>query len=108
MQEAEQLGLDQIRAFLEASQGIRFEGKTREQIYTWVEKVLVHHDYQQQGRGARGLLRRYLEKMTGLSRAQVTRLIERYRQGGKEWHRGSLTQQAADPADQKPSPTQQR
>ncbi len=83
MQEAEQLGLDQIQAFLEASQGIRFEGKTREQIYGWVEKVLVHHDYQQQGRRARGLLRRYLEKMTGLSRAQVTRLIERYRQGGK-------------------------
>ena len=83
MQEAEQLSLDQIQAFLKASQAIRFEGKTREQIYSWVEKVLVHHHYQQPGRRARGLVRRYLEKMTGLSRAQVTRLIERYRQGGK-------------------------
>jgi transposase InsO family protein len=81
--EAEQLDLDQIRAFLKASQGIRFEGKTREQIYHWVEKVLVHHQYPQQKRSVRGLLRRYVEKMTGLSRAQVTRLIQRYQKSGK-------------------------
>jgi len=79
---AEQLSLDQIRAFLQASQGIRFEGKTREQIYAWVEKVLLHHQYRQQKRAVRGVLRRYLEKMTGLSRAQVTRLIERYWESG--------------------------
>ena len=36
----------------------------------------------QQKRAARGLLRRYLAKMTGLSRAQVTRLIARYRERG--------------------------
>jgi predicted DNA-binding transcriptional regulator AlpA len=81
--EAEQLDLDQIEAFLKASQGIRFEGKTREQIYQWVEKVLVHHQYQRQRRSVRGLLRRYVEKMTGLSRAQVTRLIQRYQKSGK-------------------------
>jgi len=80
---AEQLSLDQIRAFLQASQGIRFEGKTRQQIYHWVEKVLLHHQYRQQKRGVRGLLRRYLEKMTGLSRAQVTRLIQRYCESGQ-------------------------
>ena len=83
MHEAEQLDLDQIQAFLKASAGIRFEGKTREQIYNWVEKVLVHHQYPQQGRRVRGLLRQYLEKMTGLSRAQVTRLIQRYQKSGK-------------------------
>lgn len=83
MQEAEKLNLDQIQGFVGASEGIRFEGKTREQVYNWVEKVLVHQRYQQQGRGVRGLLRRYLEKMTGLSRAQVTRLIQRYGKSGK-------------------------
>lgn len=83
MHEAEQLSLDQIQAFLRASEGIRFEGKTRAQIYGWVEKVLVHHQYQQQGRKVRGLLRQYLEKMTGRSRAQVTRLIQRYQKSGK-------------------------
>ena len=58
MHESEQLSLDQIREFLKASEGIRFEGKTQQQIYRWVEKVLVHHQYLKQGRQARGLLRR--------------------------------------------------
>lgn len=83
MHAAEQLSLDQIQEFLKASEGIRFEGKTREQMYSWVEKVLVHHQYRQQGRRVRGLLRQYVEKMTGLSRAQVTRLIQRYQTSGK-------------------------
>jgi hypothetical protein len=35
------------------------------------------------GRAARGLVRRYAEKMTGLSRAQLTRLIARYTASGR-------------------------
>ena len=83
MHEAEKLTLDQIEAFLNASEEIRFEGENREQVYGWVEQVLRQQQYEKQGRKARGLLRRYLEKMTGLSRAQVTRLIARYRASGE-------------------------
>jgi len=81
--EAEKLSLDQIEAFLNASEEIRFEGENRQQVYGWVEQVLRQQHYPQQGRKARGLVRRYLEKMTGLSRAQVTRLIARYRATGE-------------------------
>ena len=42
----------------------------------------ANNEYAQQGRKARGRLRRYLEKMIGLSRAQVTRLSARYQDGG--------------------------
>ena len=70
------------RSFLRASEEIRFKGETREQVYSWIETVLRQQQYVQQGRKARGLLRRYLEKMTGLSRAQVTRLIARYQASG--------------------------
>jgi predicted DNA-binding transcriptional regulator AlpA len=80
--EAEKLSLDQIRAFLQASQTIRFEGESRPQVYHWIEQVLCLQQYHQQSRGARGLIRLYLAKMTGLSRAQVTRLIARYRTRG--------------------------
>ena len=82
MHEAEKLNLEQIESFLKASEGIRFEGENRQQVYGWVEQVLRQQLYQKQGRRARGLLRRYLEKMTGRSRAQVTRLIARYRAHG--------------------------
>ena len=80
--EAENLGLEQIAAFLEASDEIRFTGEKRETVYAWIETVLRQQQYRQQGRPARGLLRRYIEKMTGLSRAQVTRLVARYQSGG--------------------------
>ena len=76
------LSLDQIEAFPKARQGIRFEGETQEQIYHWIEQVLCRQQYSKQSRRARGLLRRYLAKMTGLSRAQVTRLIGRCRKSG--------------------------
>jgi hypothetical protein len=82
--EAEKLSLDQIEAFLKASEEIRFEGEHREQVYGWVEQVLHQQHYQKHGRKARGLVRSYLEKMTGLSRAQMTtRLIARYRVNGE-------------------------
>jgi hypothetical protein len=42
-----------------------------------VELVLRQQDYQRRGNAARGLRRRYVEEMAGLSRAPVTRLIGR-------------------------------
>ena len=83
MHQAEKLNLEGIRRFIEASEEIRFAGANRGQVYGWVERVLVRHEYAQQGKAARGLLRRYIEKMTGLSRAQVTRLIARYAASGR-------------------------
>ena len=83
MHQAEKLSLEGIRRFIQASEEIRFEGYKREQIYTWVERVLCHQEYAQQGKTARGLLRRYVEKITGLSRAQVTRLVGRYLKSGR-------------------------
>ena len=82
MQEEKKLSLEQIEEFLEASQEWQFAAKEREEIYEWLTGVLKQHQYGQQGRGAKGLLRRYLAKMTGMSRAQITRLIARYGEAG--------------------------
>jgi transposase InsO family protein len=76
--EAEKLSLEAIGRFVQASEALRFEGENRQQVYGWLEQVLVGQQYPQLGRAARGLVRRYLEKMTGMSRSQVTRLIARY------------------------------
>lgn len=78
----EKLSLVQIQVFLQASDELHFAGQQRDQVYGWIEQVLRLQQYAQQGRAARGLLRRYLQKMTGLSRAQVTRLIARYQAHG--------------------------
>jgi transposase InsO family protein len=81
--EAEKLSLEAIGRFVEASEELRFEGENRQQVYGWVERVLVQQEFAQQGKAARGLVRRYVEKMTGMSRAQVTRLIARYTATGQ-------------------------
>jgi transposase InsO family protein len=83
MQAGEKWSLEQIRAFLEASDGLGFEGRQREEVYGWVNQTLRQQGYEDLKRSGRGLLRRYVEKMTGLSRAQTTRLITRYVQGAE-------------------------
>jgi transposase InsO family protein len=83
MDDAEKLSLEAIGRFVAASEEIRFEAKDRQQLYGWVEQVLVGRQYGQLGKAARGLVRRYIEKMAGLSRAQVTRLIALYTVGGQ-------------------------
>jgi hypothetical protein len=81
MQAGEQLSLEQIRAFLEASDEVSFEGRSREEVYGWVNRTLRQQRYGGLPRGGRGVVRRYVEKMTGLSRAQTTHLITMYMQG---------------------------
>ena len=82
MKNGERLSLEQIRTFLAASEEFRFEANNREEIYGWVTRTLVEQEYGAQKREAKGLLRRYVGKMTGLSRAQVTRLIGQYLERG--------------------------
>ena len=81
MQAAERLSLEQIRAFLEASEEVGFQGRNREEMYAWVGETLLQQRYHELKRRSRGLVRRYVEKMTGLSRAQITRLIAMYLEG---------------------------
>ena len=80
MQAGEVLSLEQIRAVVEGTEPLGFEGKGRAEVYAWITGVLQRQSYRTQGKPGRGLLRRYVEKMTGRSRAQVTRLIARYRE----------------------------
>lgn len=75
------MSLEQIRAFLEASDEVGFQGRNREEVYGWVNETLRAQKYEELKRRGRGLVRRYVEKMTGLSRAQTTRLITLYLEG---------------------------
>jgi hypothetical protein len=99
---AEKLGLVEIEAFLAASDSVRFVGSSRQELYKWVEGLLCHHEYVLQKRRAKGLLRTYVERMTGFSRAQSTRLIGSYVKAGRIAPRPSLRprfQRRYTPAD---------
>ncbi|MEY2343294.1 hypothetical protein AB4090_14485 [Acidithiobacillus sp. IBUN Pt1247-S3] len=75
--------LDQIRAFVEGAQALDFAAPARDEAYDWIGGELRRFQYLRLGKVARGWMHRYLEKVTGLSRAQVTRLITQFRAGGQ-------------------------
>ena len=69
--------LEQIRSVLESSQGLEFKGARRVERYSWIEEVLARLDYFRLGKKGKGLVKSYLERLSGISRAQVTRLVSR-------------------------------
>src|SRR5438477_2925622 len=83
MDDTEATSLEQIRAFLAGSGEVRFAAQRREEVYDWVEKTLVRLEYASLDKPGKGLVRQYLSRMTGLRRAQVTRLIALQRRTGR-------------------------
>ncbi len=82
MQHAERLTLAELPEFLSASNNLSFAGTGRKQIYGLLEGVLRSQKYLGLSRKDKGIARRYLVKISGLSVAQITRLIARWRERG--------------------------
>jgi transposase InsO family protein/predicted DNA-binding transcriptional regulator AlpA len=82
MDDSQATDMEQIRALVAANQVVRFAGQRRQEVYEWVERTLVRHQYAGLRRPDKGVVRLYLAQMTGLSRAQVTRLITGYQETG--------------------------
>jgi len=75
--------IEQVRGFLEGSEVVGFRGLTAKEKYCWTEEVLIRFRYRRLKRGEKGVMRRYIEKVTGYSRSQVTRLIGEYKRMGR-------------------------
>ena len=88
--------LEQIKQFIDSSQTIEFKGINTKEKYQWIEEVLKKFKYQWLKKSGKGLLRRYIEKVTGYSRSQVARLVGRFQESGrlrvKEYHRHRFPQ----------------
>ena len=75
--------IQQVTEFLAGSERLEFKGISKAERYQWIERELVRFTYIQRGKADKGMIRRYLEKMSGYSRAQVCRLIKQYKKAGK-------------------------
>ncbi len=73
----------QIREFLKLSISVKFEGVAIKEKYEWVNKVLTRFGYARLKKKERGIIRKYIMKMTGLSKSQLTRLILKKAKVGK-------------------------
>ena len=75
--------VERVRGFLEGSEVVEFRGLTAQEKYCWIEEVLIRFKYHRLKRGEKGVIRRYIEKVTGYSRSQVSRLIAEYKRTGR-------------------------
>ena len=83
MQNGEGLTTEQIKEFLKGSEGVSFVGQDKKEAYAWIEGVLIAQEFTQQKKKRRGAIRAYVEKVTGLGSAQVTRLVRRFKETGR-------------------------
>ena len=75
--------LDDVRAFLEGSEAADITLHDRREAYAFIERTLVRFRYHfGLSRAGKGLLRKFLAKVTGYSPAQLSRLIARQRRTG--------------------------
>ena len=74
--------LAQVRAFLDGSEPVDFDLDDRDSAYVFLRRSLEGFGYHGLGKRDKGLVRAYLAKVTGFSRAQLTRLIAQHRRTG--------------------------
>jgi len=68
----------QIKSFLAQTKEIEFNKKSKKEAYRWIEETLRKFTYVIISKKEKGLIRRYLMKITGYSKSQLTRHISQY------------------------------
>ena len=63
---------------MEGNEAVDFAGASRRSTYEFIARTLGRFGYRTLARSDKGLVRRYLAKVTGRSRAQWTRLVRQY------------------------------
>ncbi len=75
--------IGQVATFVEASEPVDFQPTDRTGAYEFVARSLSRLGYYALDRPSKTLVKRFLAKTTGYSRAQITRLIGQHRKTGR-------------------------
>ena len=75
--------LDEVRGFLAGSESVDMVLTDRESAYRFTEETLVRFRYHGLSKAGKGVILRYLVKMTGKSPPQVQRLVRQHRETGR-------------------------
>lgn len=78
MNETQVRTLEQVRQVLEGTEALQFQRPGDDAgRYAWIESVLRRFGYRYLSRPDRGAVLAYLQRLSGYSRAQITRLVSR-------------------------------
>ena len=75
--------LADVRAVIDGNDRLDYQFTDREAAYEFIRRTLVRFNYPTLSKPDKGVIGRYLAKMTGLSRAQMTRLVGQHRATGR-------------------------
>src|ERR1700723_2587148 len=78
MSNLERLTLVEMEEFVTTSRQVTWSAVEPGSVYRLIERVLKAQQYGRLSKGQRGIVKRFLSKVTALSRAQLTRLVQRW------------------------------
>ncbi len=80
--------IEQLNQFLDGTQAVMFSlSSSKNEHYNWFRHELIRLRYLSLGKADKGVVVRYLIKVSGNERSQITRLIKQYRITGNIKHR---------------------
>ena len=75
MNDSHLVSISQLEEFLKGGLAVEFVGASKKETYLWIKEVLTRFRYHYRSKPERSIVKAYCRKMTGYSRAQMTRLI---------------------------------
>ena len=75
MNEQKIQSLEDVRTFLAGTLEVEFSIQDKDERYRWIEQTLRRFKYRTLGRAERGVVLRYVERVSGYSRQTLTRLV---------------------------------
>jgi len=85
MNDSHIVSISQIKEFLKLNNSIQFKSVSKKERNQWLEQTLIRFGYFGLRKKNKITIKEYLMRMTGLSDAQLTRLIARKKKFGKIW-----------------------
>ena len=74
--------IEQVRQFLDGTADVEFEMGTKAKRYEWIEETFVRFRYLELSKSEKGLLLKFLRKVSGYSHVQVKRFVRQYFETG--------------------------
>ncbi|MFH0755467.1 MAG: hypothetical protein V1910_02260, partial [bacterium] len=82
MQDKNVNNINQLKELIKVTKDFEFKVKSLKEKYQWIEEVLGRFKYFSLKKKEKTIIKEYIETITGLKRAQVTRLIQRKKKLG--------------------------
>ena len=77
MNDSHMITIDQIREFAKLDMSPKLGFPSKKEKYKWIDTVLIRFRYRSLKKNDKGVVRKYIQKMTSLSDSQITKIIYR-------------------------------